>query len=63
MKDILKNIKAILVELASNDELPLDMNDLDESVFERALDEESLVRVLTDKGYTVDICKTFKPEE
>lgn len=29
-----KQIKQILIDLAANDELPLDLNDLDESVFD-----------------------------
>jgi hypothetical protein len=29
-----KQIKQVLIRLAENDELPMDMNDLDESIFE-----------------------------
>lgn len=49
-----QRIKDILVDLAANDELPLDMNQLDPSLFDNVLGVDEAKQVLNDNGYPTD---------
>lgn len=55
MSTLTTNIKNILIQLAVSDKLPMDMTQLDESIFDEVLSEQNLREGLTELGCNTEL--------